>query len=175
MSARLADYSNAIVTKGKNTVIDKEPCLKLRDEWYEEAKKQTLETLPAFVAKLAAHQHDYNTICYATAAAAVGAAWAMDKSPNGGITGFQGGAIMWEFMDAWNGVKAPARLLKFEDMLFPQYGEKFNSISAETWNWVQEEAKKKLEEKAEMVDPNVVDHWRSIRDGHVPFGLQVRA
>lgn len=147
----------------------------IRDAWYARAadKAMTLETLPAFLKELAEYPHDYNTICYAVTAGAIAAAWAMNRTPNGGITGFQAGAIMWEFMGAWNDVKAPARLLKFEDALFPQYADKFNSISPDTWKWLQEEAKKKLDTKEDMVAPSVVAHWKSIRDGHVPFGLKV--
>lgn len=59
----------------------------LRDGWYEEAHKQTVEILPEFMAKLADYPHDYNTICYAAGAAAVAGATAVDHSPNGGITG----------------------------------------------------------------------------------------
>jgi len=153
---------------------NKDKTMALREDWYTRAKAQTLETLPAFVKELSEVEHDYNTICYAVAAAAVGAAWAVERSPSGGITGFQAGAIMWEFMDAWNGVKTPARLLKFEDALYPQYADKFNSISPDTWKWLQEEACKRLEAKEETAAASVVAHWKSIRDGQVPFGLQVR-
>jgi len=149
--------------------------MNLRQKWYERAKMQTAESLPAFLKELSEHPHDYNTICYAVAAAAVGAAWAVERCPQGGITGFQGGAVMWEFMEAWNGVKAPARLLQFSDALFPQYDYKFNSISPETWRWLREEAQKKLDtEDTNLVSASVRNHWQSIRDGRVPFGLQVR-
>lgn len=148
----------------------------LRDEWYARAadKAMTLETLPAFLKELAEYPHDYNTICYAVTAGAVAAAWAMNRTPSGGITGFQGGAIMWEFMEAWNGVKAPARLLKFDHALFPQYADEFTSISGQTWKWLQEEAGKKLDSAPDHVAESVVAHWKSIRDGHVPFGLRVK-
>lgn len=45
--------------------------------------------------------HDYGTIGHAVAASAIGAATAVDHSPTGGITGFQAGAIMWEFIQHW--------------------------------------------------------------------------
>ena len=153
----------------------KSDCLSIRNAWYERASDQamTLETLPAFLKELAEHPHDYNTICYAITAGAVATCWALNRTPNGGITGFQAGAIMWEFMDAWNGVKAPARLLKFEDALFPQYADKFTTISRDTWKWLQEEAGKRLDAKEDLVAASVVAHWKSIRDGQVPFGLKV--
>lgn len=146
---------------------------KVHVQWYEEARKQTLDTLPDFLKKLTTnYQHDYGTICHAIAAAAVGAAWAVEHSPQGGITGFQGGAVMWEFMKHWNGIEFPAWLRKGQDMLYPQYEEEFTTISKETWAWLQAEARKKL--SADPKQPGrVADHWRAIVDGKVPFGYGV--
>lgn len=150
--------------------------LKIRDEWYKRAadKAMTLETLPAFLKELAEFPHDYNTICYAVAAGAIASAWAMNRTPNGGITGFQAGAIMWEFMRAWNHVEAPAWLLKGEDLLYPQYAQKFNSISPDTFEWLKERAAKRIAEDGKGAHPDVIAHWRAIAGGQVPFGLQVR-
>lgn len=150
--------------------------LKLRDDWYARAKKQTMETLPAFLQELHAYKHDYNTICYAIAAAAIAAAWSVERSPSGGITGFQAGAIMWEFMRGWNGIEAPAWLRRGENMLYPQYADDFTSISTETFAWLKTEAAKKLaEHDVSFTSSVVVEHWQSIVDGVVPFGLQLRA
>ena len=147
----------------------------LQKEWYEEAKKQTLETLPAFLKKLTEdYGHDYGTICHACAAAAVAAANAVNHAPCGGITGFQAGAVMWEFMGAWNDVKAPAWLLKGENLLYPQYEDTFTAISEDTWKWLQDEAKKRLG-KRDSVHGAVAKHWELIADGRVPFGLRIRA
>lgn len=146
----------------------------IRSRWYERAKLVSLETLLDFLKELAEFPHDYNTICYALAAGAVATCWAMDRTPNGGITGFQAGAVMWEFMEAWNGIKAPAWLRKGEDMLYPQYADKFTSISPDTWKWLQEEAGRKLAQSDDgMVAGAVVAHWKAICAGQVPFGLKV--
>ncbi len=149
----------------------------IRAGWYARAKapEMSLETLPAFLKELAEFEHDYNTICYALAAGAVATCWALDRSPQGGITGFQGGAVMWEFMEAWNGVKAPAWLRKGEDMLYPQYEHKFTCISNDTWQWLKDEATKKLAEPHDMVASSVVAHWKSIQAGNVPFGFKVES
>lgn len=147
--------------------------------WYEEAKAQTPETLPEFMRKLASdYEHDYGTICHAVAASAVAAAWAMNKSKYGGITGFQAGAIMWEFICHWQymGEDKPLRLVDYENMLFPQYADKFaKTITPDTWKWLQEEAQKNIDKGAENVHPNVLTHWQSIIDGVVPFGYVVEA
>lgn len=142
----------------------------------EEARAMTVEKLPEFIRKLTEdYQHDYGTICHAIAAAACGAARAVDRSPAGGITGFQAGCIMWEFMQHWNGVKGPARLLDYNDLLFPQYERKFRSISPDTWTDIQEKARQNLEGSAKHAHPDVIAHWETVAAGKVPFGLQIAA
>lgn len=147
--------------------------MKLQDGWYAEAKAMTIENLPAFIEKMrSGYSHDYGTICHAITAAAIAAAWAVERGPQGGITGFQAGAIMWEFMEHWNGIKAPARLIEYKDLLYPQSAAKFTRISSETWEFVQKKAKENLASK-EIAAPSVIAHWESIVAGKVPFGLTV--
>ena len=59
---------------------------------------RTPQQLADFVTWLDTHRQDYGTICHAMAAAAIAGASCMDHMPNadGGITGFQAGAVMWE-------------------------------------------------------------------------------
>jgi hypothetical protein len=149
-----------------------------RIEWQQEARAQTLETLPAFLAKLAAYPHDYGTICVAIGAAAIGAAWALERSPSGGITGFQAGAVQWEFIRHWDASGAgdnPQKLLNYGNLLYPQYADYFTTLSPETWAWAQEEAKRQIA-KAEAnggIAGRVREHWESIASGNIPFGLSV--
>ena len=145
-----------------------------------EARKQTLETLPAFLSKLANdYQYDYGTICDALAMAAVGAAWAMDKSPQGGTTGFQSGFVMWRFIQHWTGREGPLRLVNYENMLYPQYDHEFErTIPPATFKWLQEQAQAKLDKaalaaKGDSPAPRVVQHWQSIVKGKVPFGYKL--
>lgn len=150
----------------------------VHDAWYEQARRMTVGDLPEFVRHLTQdYQHDYGTICHAVAAAAVAAAWSVDHSPTGGITGFQAGCIFWAFYEHWLHEKGPARLLKYGDMLYPQYWDEFTNrtISASTWKWLQEQAEKLLREHGDKdADGAVLRHWRSIRDGDVPFGYSVK-
>jgi hypothetical protein len=146
---------------------------KLQNQWYEEAGKMTEENLPAFVHKLAHdYDHDYGTICHAIAAAAIAAAWAVERGPHGGITGFQAGAIMWQFVQKWMHYSGAMRLLQYDDLLFPQYASKFNTLSPNTWKDIQEKARQHLAEE-DKAHPSVVAHWQSIVDGKIPFGLQL--
>lgn len=146
-----------------------------REEVQKEARSQTLATLPAFLEKLAAHPHDYGTICVAIGAAALGAAWALEKSPSGGITGFQAGAVMWEFIGGWdaNGSRDnPQRLVDYGDLLYPQMEYKFRTIPQETWAWARKRAQQLLADR-NGAHENVVAHWERVAAGTLPFGLSV--
>ena len=148
----------------------------LRDSWYKQAEKQTLETLPAFMEMLAEFQHDYNTAPYAITAAALGASWAMDKTPHCGITGFQAGCIMWEYIQNWglSYKNKPLRMINYDEMLYPQYQRHFEKVITEdTWNYLQYQANKHLKE-CDCACDEVKEHWKSIIDGKVPFGYTVR-
>jgi hypothetical protein len=145
--------------------------------WFIEAKDGKT-SVDEFIKKLNDnYNHDYGTICHAVAAAAVKAAWAMNAQPQGGITGFQAGAVMWEFIRHWNCMEGPARLINYNVMLYPQYANKFEKIINQgTWKWLQKSASEKLaESKTEdgSASSRVIDHWQSIIDGVVPFGYSV--
>lgn len=149
----------------------------LHKEWYEEAKNQTLETLPVFISNLVKnYSHDYDTICHAIAAAALAAARTVDKSGEGGITGFQAGCVMWSFIQEWTQKSQPLRLLDYENLLYPQYEDSFKTIKKDTWEWLQKEAKRKIleNESSELgATEKVLAHWQSIVDGKIPFGLSL--
>lgn len=148
----------------------------LQKDWYKEAaaKDMVMEKLPAFLKKLTEDfEHDYGTICHALTAGALATMWAMNRTPQGGITGFQSGCIMWEFIQEWQSKRGqPMRLISYEEMLYPQYAEKFQkTISLNTWKYLQDEARKNLQE--ERGNPAVHSHWESIVAGTVPFGYSI--
>lgn len=151
----------------------------LEKEWFADAHKQTLETLPEFMRHVMNdYEHDYGTVCHAVAACAIAAAWAANNADGarGGITGFQAGFVMWDFIRQWSypSVKTTMRILNYDDMLYPQYEYKYQkTIDSDTWKLLQKAAKKNLEEK-DYAHKDVVDHWKSIVDGNVPFGYTVK-
>jgi len=147
----------------------------IHKEWAEEVKEMTLEKLPEFIRKLTQdYIHDYGTICHAIASGAIATAKAIDRSPAGGITGFQAGCIMWEMIRQW-GVfgDGPLRMQQMENLLFPQYAYKFTTISQDIWDRIQAMARENIA-KNETAHPDVIAHWKSIEAGRVPFGLSVR-
>lgn len=147
----------------------------VQEGWYKEAKEVTPENLSNFIEELTEkYSHDYGTIAHACAAAAVAGASAVNNSKQGGITGFQAGAIMWEFIRNWmiQYQDKPLRLINYEDLLYPQYRHKFNSISKETWEWIQERAEEEMQTNNGI--PEIRKHWESIIAGEVPFGLKIK-
>lgn len=156
---------------------------KLRDEFSERVKSVTVEELPAFIADIMGRNHDYGSVCVALGMAAAATAWACNKHEGacGGVTGFQSGAIAWEFLRHWGALypkgECGGRFVDFNDLLFPQYGDKFTSISASTWEAVQAEARKRLREAdgGKMISSSVYEHWISVSNGVVPFGLRIAA
>lgn len=147
------------------------------DKWFEDAKEQTIETLPKFMQHvLNDYEHDYGTICHAISACAIAASSAANATEQGGITGFQAGAVMWSFIRRWNytGNKTGLKIIDYDDMLYPQYEEKFDKvIDGGMWELLKMEAKELLETKSYATD-RVKAHWQSIVDGKVPFGYTVK-
>lgn len=147
----------------------------LIDEWKREAGDMTLDKLEPFVRRLTTeYAHDYGTVCHAIHAAMKAAFSAVNKSPAGGITGFQASCIGWMLVrDMFLvGEDAALRLVDYDDMLYPQYRDKFTTISGETWLHLREKARKLLESEP-AAHPDVLRHWQSVVDGAVPFGLRV--
>lgn len=144
--------------------------------WKAEAASVTLETLPAFLTKLTTeYQHDYGTICHALAAAMHAAFHAVEGSPAGGITGFQASCVMWQVLQNTFHIEAPARLLNYRNLLYPQYADKFQTIDPETWDAVRKIAQENLESAPEHMHPEVRAHMESVAEGVIPFGLRLAA
>ena len=139
-------------------------------EWFAEAHKMTMENLLAFIDKMMnGYIHDYGTACHAVSACAIAAAWAAaDKE---GITGFQAGFVMWDFIRNWTKThnECGLKLIDYDEI----YEYKFNRpIRSNNWEHIQAKAKENLERTPDA-HPFVIRHWRRIVDGSVPFGYSV--
>lgn len=148
---------------------------RVRDKLAAQRKQiKTFEDLTAFLKDVEEHYgNGYGEAPRAMAQAALAVAWYL--SSKFGITGFQAGFVMWDFIKGWNrtGNECGLRLIDYDDMLYPQYDYKFEkTISSTVWSNLQKKAKENLEYK-EYAHPNVVAHWQSIADGNVPFGYAV--
>lgn len=158
--------------------------LDFKDEWYGEAKNNvnTIDELNTFYKKLFVDYvekngpHDYNTMCYATAAFATAAAAICRKCF--GITALQMSCVACDIarnttlVDDSCGCELILR--QYSNMLYPQYDYKFdNVIKPKTWELLQDEAKKRLERDGKFMTNNVREHMQGIVDGKVPFGYTV--
>jgi len=142
---------------------------------YKEAREQKPETVGEFIQELVKTPMDYNTSAYVCSIAAIAGA----SAANTGITVFQADCIMWEFVTRWmpDYRGRPLKLINYENMLYPQYYNKFQKwIGNDTWEWLQTEAKKKIAEddfNCYKADTRVRSHWECIAEGMIPFGYIV--
>ena len=117
----------------------------------------------------------YGTAPRAIAQAVLATAWFL--SSDFGITGFQASFVMWDFIRDWSysGNECGMKIVDYDKMLYPQYDDHFEkTISKDVFEALQKTAKKNLEEHSEHVHPAVLNHWKSIVNGNVPFGYTVK-
>ncbi len=146
---------------------------KIHEEWFKEASNITIDTLGDFVKKLTNdYEHDYGTIVHAMAAAVGATITAMNNAEQGGITGFQASCLMWEILGKEFQIGWPVKLVRYKNMLYPQYEDHFNAIPYDIWVWLREQAATFIQNDFELA-PEVKRHMKSISEGHVPFGLRI--
>lgn len=149
----------------------------LENEWLEQAKTQTLETLSQFINHLMNdYEHDYGTSIKATIVAMIATFNACEKSEQGGFTGFQVGFIPWFMMNEfWGNSEVGRKVIDFENMLYPQYAHRFEkTMSSKIWHKLQKIAKERMKEPAENFHPDVREHIAKIAAGQIPFGYTVK-
>lgn len=150
----------------------------LRDELIKKRKEiETFEDLTEFLRYVEENCNcGYGEAPRAMAQASLAVTWYL--SGKFGITGFQAGCVMWDFIFGWTYThnQTSLRLVDYDDMLYPQHGGRFEkTITPSVWESIQKAAKKNLEEDRRYpVHPNVQAHWESIVAGHVPFGYIVK-
>lgn len=156
--------------------------MNLQNEWYEKCKTiKSNNALTNFMKHiLNNYDHDYGTAVHATAACALAAAWVACEKLE--LSGFQASCVMWEFIKHWTktGNKCGLRLVDYDDMLYPQYEEKFDkTIRRSIFEEIQKEARRLLEEDEKHLKEgwgacgSVRAHWKKIADGEVPFGYRI--
>lgn len=149
----------------------------LRDALVEKRKEiKSFEDLTGFLKHVTENRNGgYGEAPRAISQASLAVAWYL--ASEFGITGFQAGFVMWDFIRDWSFPtnKCGMKIVDYDNMLYPQYDDKFDkTISRNTWKAIQEEAAARLAEKDRMVHPQVTAHWQSIVDGVVPFGYEVK-
>ena len=148
-----------------------------QEKWFKRAKEiKSIDDLAAFAKELLIDtQHDYGTVCHAIGALAVGAGWLGAHIQ--GITGFQSGCVMWDFIRQWefSNNECGLRIVDYDNMLYPQYRSVFEKrITKKCFDRMKEVAARRLKEDKGSACPEVIQHWQSIVDGIVPFGYVIK-
>lgn len=137
------------------------PEFKVRDELTEWRKNiKTFDELVDFLEDVKEHyNYDYGVAPAAIAQACLAVGWYL--SSEFGITMFQAGGVMWDFIlgQTKTGNETGLKLVDYDEMLYPQYRYKFEkTISQETWKNLQEAAKKLIDERDSFAVPTVINH-----------------
>lgn len=148
----------------------------IKEEWFNTAKsiKNPEEFTDFYNHLMNDYRHDYGTIVHAIGAITVAAA--QMAAIEQGITGFQAGLVMWDFIRHWNHQynKCGLRLIDYDNMLYPQYAYRFDkTISKEVMDSLQKEAKKRIQEDGDTCHEAVYAHWLRLSLGIPPFGYRV--
>lgn len=151
----------------------------VRDELIEKRRKiKSFTGLVKFLKDVTQnYNYSYGVAPRAIAQACLAVAWFL--ASHFGITGFQAGFVMWDFIRGWeySDNKCGMKIMDYDDMLYPQYSDRFErTIHSDVWYSLQQQAKKNLEEvrNGSTAHPTVIAHWQSIVDGKVPFGYTVK-
>ena len=156
----------------ENKVLDE---MEMRDLLRDKRKKiETLDDLIEFLTYVKDNcNYDYGVAPRSIAQASLATAWYFSNIF--GITGFQAGFIMWDFIRDWKyqNNKLGLKIINYDDLLYPQYEDHFDKIMTKPmFEDLQKVAMEKLE-KGENVAPEVRIHWMRIVNGLVPFGFKV--
>lgn len=148
----------------------------MRDELLAKRKEiETMDDLVDFLKYVETNcNYDYGVAPRSIAQAVSATARYMAKKM--GITAFQAGFVMWDFIQDWmySHNKCGMKMVDYDDMLYPQHADKFEkTIRPYVWEALQEQAKKNLE-TSRHAHPSVIAHWQSIVDGVIPFGYVVK-
>ena len=149
----------------------------VRDKLKEERK--SIDTFDDLVNFLRNIQDNYNCgygeAPRAIAQASLAVAWYLANEF--GITGFQASFVMWDFIKDWlfSSNECGMRLINYDNMLYPQYEDEFQkTIAPDTFDALQNKAKRLIETNGDHAHPAVIEHWKSIAAGNIPFGYVVK-
>lgn len=149
----------------------------VRDKLKEERKNiDTFDDLINFLRNIKDNYNcGYGEAPRAIAQASLAVAWYL--ADEFGITGFQASCVMWDFIRDWlfSSNECGMRLVDYDNMLYPQYEDKFQkTIAPDTFDALQNKAKRLIEIDGDNAHPAVIEHWKSIAAGKVPFGYVVK-
>ena len=154
MSKELDDATLAILKAGTEA--------QLRDldmPWPHDEKQ-----LLAIIAAVAGRRHDYGTCVYAMSIAAEAAFNLVAHKL--GVTGFQSSCADMDIIRRTRGYKSGFAIVNYDDLLYPQYREKFDQFQWDNLIRDNKEHLKKLAtaalKKSGAVHPDIKAHWERL-------------
>lgn len=142
-----------------------------RDAMYAKAAEvRTTDDFAALIREMEQDEFDYGRIVYACAAAAIAGFNVMNRTKNGGITGFQAGCLMWEMVKKFGMFsEGPLKIIDYGKLLYPQSDDDFaHDLSAESMAELQKRATDMLSKDSGFAHPAVMERWREIAAGDFP-------
>ncbi len=151
---QLSDLQDCSRAQKKGNVMTEQEMRESKVPWPKE-----IEELTDYINGLVKQPHDYGTCVYAMSMSAVAAFYYVSHKL--GVTGFQASCADMDILRRTRNIQR-FQILNLEDLLYPQYSEKFKCYEdylKENAEWLSKEAKKKLAESPEA-HPNVIAHWK---------------
>lgn len=151
--------------------------LALYEEWKKKARECTPDTVGDFIRHLVdGHCHDYDSIATALSVAALAGAWAVERSKQGGLTGFQWGWASHRTvaMMCYENSKFGIRIQDMDHLLYPQYAGNFAFVKVDRKfaEKLRAEAQRLFESK-ELAAKSVRGWWAMLANGDFPTWLRV--
>lgn len=144
-----------------------------REEFTKKADAvKTKEDLIMIMDEIEKSNFDYGGIVVACMAAMTAAMNVVNRGPQGGITGFQAGCLMWECIKKFGmfGDDAILRIVDYKDLLFPQCDYHFTTIPSSAHDKLVAIAKAY---DTKNCNPKVAERIKSVSEGNIPCGLTV--
>jgi hypothetical protein len=144
----------------------------VQNEWYEQARGQTLETLPGFLAHLLdGYSHDQSTIVHAMVAGCMATISAMNAHPEGDIGSSQTSQLLGLFIRKWAKIEGPAKIMSWAALLSPAYEEQVMTVPKDIAGWIKGLAQQALDTGKYQGDQHRA-HLEKIVAGQMPWGFK---
>lgn len=145
----------------------------IQEQWYEQARGQTLDTLSAFLKGLMdPYSHDEITLPHAATAGCLATIAAVHAHPEGGLTNGQNQLILGFFIRRWARIEGPAKIMSWAGLLNPANEEQMLGVPKDVALWLQKLAQQALDE-IKYQGQFQKDHLEKMAKGELPWGYRV--
>jgi hypothetical protein len=144
----------------------------LQEQWYEQARQQTLETMPEFIRYLLdEYSHDAQTIVHAMVAGCLATLSAMNAHPEGDLGPSQSSQLLGLFIRKWARLDGPAKIMSWAALLDPEYEDQCMRVPEEVSLYLRSLARQVLDSKTYKNESHRI-HLERIEQGEMPWGFK---